>query len=415
MQPNVLMPASAKARRRYAYAISVSLLSVLALYLNALPVFRESLRAYLGIDDARMGMLFGAGPLAGALAVLLAGPLLNRIGPVRMIRFSLWGQAAGMMVVAASGSFWLGVLAGATICGLFLAPFTIAANAYLTRLFPRDRRKILSLGLAMIGAGGILTPLAAEFLLHLSASVPGISFGSVLRWPFLAIGTVLFFAGFGYGSGRGATNRSGRPDSPALWRQFLLPLPLFWLVLLLALHGATDTTIYMWMPRFLGSKSFTTHPLVPGVVLAGMSLAYLVSRSLLALLPDNFGRRAFLALPGILGGGVVLAGILTRSFRCAAGGYVLGAFVWSTEYPAMLGAVADRGKPHFGPAMALIQIIGGPLTAGLVLCAGKSISWLDESRIWQVMAVLACGFLLVGAGGGIWSLLQRGAPARTDR
>ena len=394
-------------RRHYRYALAVSLLFVLTQYVNVLPIFRDRLQSYLAVSGGHMALIFGIGPLAGALAVLAAGPMLNRVGPVRMIRLALLGQAAGMILVAACGGRWLPVLLGAAVCGLFAGPLAIAMSAYLTGLFPRDRRKILSLGLAVVGIGGITVPLAAELLLKLSAGAAGPSFGLALRGPFLALGTVLALASLGYRSRRAAAGRRVGPSRPWTGRQFLLPLPALWLVGLMALHGGADNAIYTWMPRFLDSGGFASHPLVPGLVLAAMALAYLVSRSLLAFVPEAWGRRALLVLPGLLGGGAFLAGVLSRSFWLTAGGYVLGAFLWSAEYPTMLGTLAGCGKRHFGPALALAQVLTGLLTSALVFGAGRSIGWLGDGNSWPVMAVLAGGFLLVGSGGGLW-LARRG-------
>lgn len=393
---------SPRRQRHYRYAVTVSALAVLATYTGILPVFRAHLQGYLKIGDAQFGLLFSVAPLAGALAVLGGGVLLNRLGAVRLIRFSLWGVAAGMLLLAAAGARWPAMLAGVTLCTLAAGPFAIAMNAYLTRLFPRDRRRILALSLAMGSAGGIALPLLAELLLSLSARWPEITFGLILHGPFLIVGLVLVAAGFAY-RGRPLAAHPARPaPSPWEWRQFRLPLPVAWLVVLLALHTATDCTLGTWMPRFLESRCFSTHPLAPGVVLAGMAAAYLVSRSGLTLLPESWGRRTLLVLPGLLGGGMFVTGVVTRSFGLTVGGYLLGAFLWSAEYPAMLGATAERGRRHFGTAMALAQVLSGLLTAVLIYGLGQWVAQQGEERMWQGMAVLGGGFLGVGLGGALW-------------
>ena len=414
---------SPRRQRHYRYAVAVSALAILMLYVGILPVFRAHLQDYLKIGDAQFGLLFGMAPLAGGLAVLAGGALLNRLGAVRLIRWSLWGVAAGMLLLAATGSWWPGVLAGVTLCTLAAGPFAIAMNAYLTRLFPQDRRRILALSLAMGSAGGILLPLLAELLLSLSAHWPKISFGLIFHGPFLFGGLALLAAGFRYRGRPLGAPHPARPKTAAWdWRHFRLPLPVAWLVGLLALHTATDVAIFTWMPRFLDSRGFSSHPLVPGVVLAGMSAAYLVSRSGLALLPETWGRRTLLVLPGLLGGGVFVTGVVTRSFPLTVGGYLLGAFLWSAEYPAMLGAAADRGRQSFGTALALAQVLSGIFTAAFVYALGQWVARQGEERMWLGMAVLGGGFLCVGLGGALWvagtrtkcdvgaTLLEKGAP-----
>lgn len=393
---------SPRRHRNYRYAVAVSALAVLANYVGILPVFRAHLQDYLMIGDARFGLLFSVAPLAGGLAVLGSGFLLNRFGAVRLIRFSLWGVAAGMLLLTAAGNCWPAVLVGVTLSTLATGPFGIAMNAYLTRLFPRDRRRILSLGLAVGSAGGIALPLLAELLLSLSARWPAISFGLILRGPCLLVGLVLLAAGFAY-RGRPLTEHPARPIPPPWeWRPFVLPLPVAWLVGLLALHGATDSAIFIWMPRFLDSQGFPSHPVAPGVVLAGMAAAYVVSRAGLAALPEAWGRRTLLILPGLLGGGVFITGVVTRSFGLTVGGYLLGAFLWSAEYPAMLGAMAERGRPHFGTALAMAQVLVGIFTAVLVYAMGQWVAHQGEERMWLGMAVLGGGFLGAGLGNALW-------------
>jgi MFS family permease len=394
---------SPRRHRHYRYAVAVSALAVLANYVGILPVFRAHLQGYLTIGDAQFGLLFSVAPLAGALTVLASGFLLNRFGAVRLIRFSLWGVAAGLLLLTAAGRCWPAVLVGVTLSTLATGPFAIAMNAYLTRLFPRDHRRILSLGLAVGSAGGMALPLLAELLLSLSARWPALSFGLILRGPCLLVGLILLTAGFSYRGRPVAAPHPARPEiSPWAWRQFILPLPVAWLVGLMALHTATDVAIFTWMPRFLDSRCFPRHPLAPGVVLAGMAAAYLVSRAGLAALPEAWGRRTLLILPGLLGGGMFVTGVITRSFGLTVGGYLLGAFLWSAEYPAMLGAAADRGRQSFGTALALTQVLSGLFTAAFVYALGQWVAHQGEERMWLGMALLGGGFLCVGLGGALW-------------
>jgi cobalt/nickel transport system permease protein len=128
---------------------------------------------------------------------------------------------------------------------------------------------------------------------------------------------------------------------------------------LIGLHGTADTTLNIWMSRFLESRSFHAQPFAPGLVLSGFALSYLLSRAVLATMPDHFGRRAMMVLPGLVGGSIALGGILSRSYVLTAGGYVLGAFCWSAEYPTMVSAILRHDRRRFGAAMAV---------AGLASC-----------------------------------------------
>ena len=414
-----LTPAHPVRRRRHLkYAIVVSLILVLAYFTGILPVFRGELQRYLRINDYQFGLFFSLGPLCGAVAVFLGGAMVRRLGAVRIIRFGLWGAAAGTALLAAAGPNWHAALAAGVICSASTGMLSIAANVYITKLFPRAQRRVLSLNLAIIGAGGIVLPVLAEGLLALPAHVPGLTFGHVYRVSFLIVAVLLVWASSRYRGGRhhaGVHRAAG--GGLVNWRQFILPWQVAWLVGLMCLHGATDATINVWMSKFLAGGSFTRHPVAPGLVLAGFSLSYLVSRTILSMLPESWGRRSLLVLPGIVGGSLLLAGILSRNYWLTAGSYVLAGFCWSSELPAMMGRMADSGKGHFAAALALRQIADGLLSAATLYGAGSAFAFVGESSTWMVMATLACGFIMVGIGGGLWIILSGRAaalaPART--
>jgi hypothetical protein len=182
----------------------------------------------------------------------------------------------------------------------------------------------------------------------------------------------------------------------------LLPRRLVPIVILLGLHGLADTVLYVWMARFLGSASFAEQPVGPGFVLSGYAVSYLLARGLLALLPEHRADRALMVLPGLLGGGVLIAGILTRSYLCTVGGYLLGALFWSAEYPAMLSVLAREQTGRFGAAMAVQQILVAALTFAGLNAMGLLIAHVGEARMWQAMLVPACIFPCIGVGGALW-------------
>ena len=261
-----------------------------------------------------------------------------------------------------------------------------------------------------------MIPLVAEALLALPARINWIAFEQVFRWPLAALAVILALAGFLF-RGQGPVLRPvsiGRGKSGWNWRQFVFPAPVLGLVVLMAAHGGVDSTIIIWFPKFLDGPSFTTHPLAPGIVLSAVSLAYLISRSLLAWLPDKHGRQTLLVLPGLLGGGVFVAGLLSRNVWLSAGGYVLGAFLWSAEFPAMLGIAADQSKRTFSTAMALSQVLSGLVTGALVYGSGCAVSAVGEERMWQIVTTLAVGFMAVGLGGAVWLTWYGRQPAGVE-
>ena len=391
-------------RRHIGYAVAITIISVLASYPSILPFFRDVLQRYLRIGDREFGLLFSIGSIGGVVTVLLGGPLVDRWGPRRMLSICLLGTGAVMLLIGAAGAHWVVLAVALGLNSIVAGPLNIAMSAYLARLFPRHRRRVLSLNLAAQSAGGFMIAVLSEGWLGLTRAVPAVRFAYVLHVPFAVLGAVLVMV-----SRCWRPSRARRPVPHATplfhWRTMAIPAPLLLLGVLLALHGAVDTTIYTWMPRFLASDSFGSHPIPPGFVLSGFSVAYLVSRVLLAMLPETRGRRTLMILPGLLGGSVLIAGILSRQFWFTAGGYVLAAFLWSAEYPAMLSMVARRGAKSFGAVMAVAGVLSAILTFGLLNLAGWTAEHLGEARMWQAMLVPACGFPLVGLGGALWVAL----------
>jgi MFS family permease len=367
-----------------------------------LPVFRDDLQHYLNINAERFGLLFSVGPIAGIACVLAGGALVRRLGPLRMIRWCLVGTAAGMAIVAAAGQRYALVLLGCTLCGALSGTLFLAVNVLLTRLFPRDRRRALALNLAVTCGGGIVFPIAAEGLLALARRGGQNAFGSVLRLPLLAVALLLTAGACFF--------RPQAPPRPAhatrrRKQTFSLPPPVIWLAVLLAIHASVDTAVSTWMPKFLAGPSFAAPLAAPGIVLALFSLAYLVARSTLAMIPETWGHRRLMVLPGILGGGIFLAGLLSRNATLTATAYVVAGLCWSNEYPAMLAAASRTARLQFGQALAVVSVLSGLLNSAMLYGVGQVAGLRGESLMWQTMATLACGFIAVGLGGALWLIL----------
>lgn len=391
-------------RRHVIYATVIACLAALAGVKGILPVFRSHLMTYLGVGDAGLGLLFSTPALAGLAGNLIGGPLVDRWGARGVIRTCLAGVAVALLVAGVAGARYRVFLLAAGISGFFSPPLFIAVNAYLARLFPRHRRRIISLNFASTSFGGMFFPLAAESLLALAAAAPSVTFAHVLHGPLLIAGLLLLAASFIYRPRQPAP--VSRPRPPARTRAvFRLPLRLFFLVGLMSLHGTADGLLYTWMARFLESASFPSRGFPPGAVLSGYALAYLLSRVILAVLPEHCGRRAFLVLPGLVGGTVMVAAILSRDYRLTAAGYVLAAFCWSFEFPVMVNMVFKSGRHGFGAAMAVNGLVGGLAVFASMNLMGWSLEKIGEARMWRLMLVPAAVFIVIGLGGLAWLAL----------
>ncbi len=394
------------------HAVVVIVLGALASYVGlALPVFRSGLQEYYGINLTQLGLLFSIGLAPAAAGTLVAGLLLDRRDPLPLIRVGLAGTAVGFLVAAAAGRFAV-MLAAVLWVSPFVGLLGVAVPTYVVRIFADRQRRALSLQLAVWSAVGIVFPLIAEALLHLEETLPGLGFARLFHAPFVVLAAVLFAGAIWIGRVPVPPVQPAADDSnPTRGRSRELRFgglsaPTVGLMVLLAVHASSDTALAIWLPRTLDSGSFPARGLAPGVVLAGAALAYLVSRTLLGLVPEHRGRRLGMMAPGPLGGGLVLAGLMTHNATGLGLCYVAGAFLWSCEYPILLAAAAREAPGQFGAVMGLSSVGGsvGALLLGLAMgWAGEA---LGEDRLWMVLAAPACGFVLVGLGGALWLLLH---------
>jgi len=390
-------------RRRLAYAAMAIVIWTLPQIRGTLSVFRDGLQSYLDISIDQFGLLISIGSVTGMVGSLLAGRLVDRHGPRVVLRVCLVGAAAGL-AMAGLVDRWLLLLAALALTALFAMPLWIASQAYLVRLFPTRRRRVLSLSLVAMSLTGIAVPLLAEGLLHLHRTHPAVRFGTILHVPFAVVAVLLAGAVVLYRPGKSLARPKPAPlpAGPAS-RRLHVPGAML-LVGALAVHGTCDTSAMLWMPRVLGSSSYLHRPLPPGVVTAGFSVAYVLARGLLSLLPEHFGRRVMIIAPGAVGGALFLAGVLSRSQSATAACYVLGGFCWSFEFPAILSTLAGGDGRRFGASLGMMSVGAGLGTFALANVMGVLAKSLGEPWLWMVLILPACGFGLVSLIGAVWVL-----------
>jgi MFS family permease len=386
---------------------------MLATYPLILPIFRSDLQRYLGVGLETYGLLLSIPFLPASATAFVTGLAVDRYSPRLAMRVASLVLASGaLLLVVPIPSFPL-FLAALILARCGMSGLNVALQSRLTRLYPHDRRRILSLQFAAVGLSWMTWPLLGEWLLSLQDESAAVSFGDVLHWPFAALGAVFLLVGLR----RPAPSRVAE-EAPASTTASgrLKPLPsgvgLPLLLAMLILHGSFDNTANIWLPRVLESASFDSMPIKPGTVASGFALVYVVSRLLITLLPERTGRRVMLMLPGLLGGGIFLAGVLSRSYLGTAAGYVCGAMCWSAEMPTALAEASRQSKERFGTVIS-IQLLGAGTGAFLVSSGiGLLGERLPDASLWQVLLLPAGGFVLVGLIGAawVWRYSGRAAP-----
>ncbi|MFZ4396333.1 MAG: MFS transporter [Kiritimatiellia bacterium] len=409
-QACALSLAAANAARPWMKAVTAVGLTVIAGIGAWLPVFRDRLQDHYALTNVRFGLLLNIGFAAGVAGALAGGRLMAKIGPEKTFRLCLAGCAAGLLLGAIPGT-WTLLLAALAVTALFIAPLNIALQANLMNMFPGSRRKVLSFSLVAFALFGMVFPLLAEWLMALAAVGDRWTFGLILHGLLGLAGVVVLLGAVAWNRSTSTQDVSfaeSTPDNPAMPAGAVVLL-----VVLLVLHGTIDSVLFTWMPRVLSSATYASHPVVPGAVIAAYSLAYVVSRLLLGIIPEERWRRRLMVVPGLAGGALLMAGILSRSQALTAAGYVAGAFVWSVECPVFLAALGGAGR-RFGPAMAMVNVGSGLATFGLGTALGFLCDRLGDERLWQIILVPACGFPVVGLAGLLW-VLKYSEPFRSSR
>ena len=353
--------------------------------------------------------LLNIGVAIGAVGALLGGRFVDRLGPSAVLRTSLGGCVVGLLLAALPAS-WTVLVAALCVVGLFAAVANLALPAYLVRLFPNQRRRVLSL--ALVGSAGlsILYPLIAEGLLKLTSAAGRGGFTLALHGLFAGTAILLLVGTLWQRfdqRGGGAERPTPVAETALLTRSATVLL-----AALMALHGAADLSASVWMPRVLASASFHRQVLLPGLVSSAYALAYLIARSLLSAAPETRWRRRLMALPGLLGGTIFLGGILTRDQVGTAVGFLAGGCLWALEYPAFL-ATLSRAGPRFGRAMAAASAAGGVGGFLFSTALGALGDRWGDTELWRMLILPAVAFQLTGLG-GLWWVLKHGrslAPA----
>ncbi len=387
------------ARRRLWLAAALIVFTAVAPACGVLPILRGSLQAYYGLSNTLFGFLVSFGSLAGAVGALAAGPLVDRRGPWQVFRVSLAGVAAGYAVGAVAGGLWMMVAALAVI-NFFYYAMALAAQAGLVALYPENRRRIITLYLVGAAVMGIVLPLIGELQLRVvdSGRLP---FGVVLH-GFFMLASVFLLAGLWWMRQQGEPVVKAPAEAAAGGSGVVGGLWL--LTAFVTLHCCNDAVGNVWLPKILAGPSYASQMILPGTVMAVFSLGYLVSRLGLGLLPERKWRRRLLVAPGLVGGLVMLAGLLTRTQVGAAIGYVAGGLCWSVEYPVAVAAMA--GDRRFGVAMGVFSVAGGVLCFVVPTALGGVVDGLQASdradQSWLVLTVCAAGFLVNGLLGWYW-------------
>ena len=390
---------------------------------SAMPVLADALERQFGLTKGQLGAVLPAFMAGGIAGALLGGWLSDRRSRVGVFAaFTAAGAAGYGLCSVGSGPGWL--VAGLAVAGFGYGGATGAAAGLLSALYPRRRRGSFSALLVTNAAAGMAFPVIVTALLGAQAR-GALPFAVLLRVPFAVVGgALLVLAGAVWiGSGKtGAHACRGGALSPAETEErgpcsaappgsseAVAPVAVgtvALIVLLATVHGTADSVLYSWMPKYL-TDAFTRRTFAPGLVVTFYNGAYLAGRLGLTFLPDRFGRRALLVLPGLVAGPLSLLAVHAPGYTLAAVAYVAGAALYGLEYPALMGLAAQRFPRRFATIYGLANA-AALATVAAVWGVGRWAEVVGSMR--PGLSVAACGFILFSLLAGAWVVWDQRRP-----
>lgn len=370
--------------------VALALATVAAYGFVTFPVYAHRAQAHFGITEGRLGLLLSAGAMGSLISLLLVGPATDRLGSRRMIRVCLGGSGLGYLLCGLGRSL-LSLQIGLTLAGFFGAAMAASLPAFLICQYPAWRRRMVTISLVAIAIPGIAFPLITQWLLA-RVDAGALGFASALHLPFLAAGLVLVGGQFVLHLGRTPHERGDGPPADFSLRSILGAHALV-IIACAMLHAGADNGIYGWLPTYM-ERRFAVLPIGTGLMLGLYSAAYAIARLGLAALPEGWGQRAFLVLPGPIGGALIITAIWLGGPLAIGIVYPVVGLMVALEFPALLAEIRESHPARFSAIYAASIWSGNLLSIANANLIGQIGERTGDLRIGLTLA--ACGFILFG-------------------
>lgn len=335
-----------------------------------------------GLDPAQKGLMVAIPVLSGALLRLVAGVMVDHIGPKKT------GVIAQLIVLAGLATAWLlgvdsyhKVLALGVVLGVAGASFAIALPL-ASRWYPPEHQG-LALGIA--GAGNSGTALAALFAPGLAQAFGWSNVIGLACLPLLVAFTVfLIFA-------KDAPNRPA-PKAFGEYLDVLKAPDAWWLMLLYSVTFGGFVGLSSSLTIYFNAEYGLT-PVVAGFFTAGCVFAGSFARPVGGALADRLGGIRTLTVVYML----AALGLALASFHFGNVWIALGVFLFSMmALGAGNGAVFQLAPQRFGKEIGvvtgLVGMTGG--VGGFYLAA--SLGWAKQvTGSYQIGLLAFAGLALV--------------------
>ncbi len=388
--------------------VALTLAMVAAWAFAAFPVYAHRVQQHFGISEARLGLLLSAGAIGSLFSLLLVGPAIDRLGVRRMLQVCLAGTGVAFLVCGLGrglGIFQLGLM----LSGFFGAAQAVSLPTFLICRYPRRQRRMVTIGLISLAVPGAAFPMLAQWLLS-ATDAGALDFAAALHGPFLIAGAILVVGPLLLTMGREDDGRADE-ERPTLSLRGILTVPALLIILCATLHAGADNALYGWLPKFLESR-YATLPIGTVVMLGLYSAAYAISRLVLAALPEGTGQRAFLVLPGPIGGALLIAVIWLGGPLEIAIVYPLVGLLIAVEYPTLLAEIRESSAARFSAIYGASIWVSSLVTIASLNLIGRLGERTGDLRIGLTIATL--GFVGFGVVALVSGMGRRAAGAGSD-
>jgi sugar phosphate permease len=355
-------------------AVTVQLLPA-GLMLSAYGAYVVVMQAEFGWSATAFAAAFSLQQVATGLLGPLHGWLLQRFGPVRIIRVGMLFFAGGMVLLSQVGSYTGFVLAlilaaiGSSLGG-FLSTNTVAVNWF-------ERRRSMSLALIQTGisAGGLMVPLIVWSLQTNGWRLTAMISGLLVLVVGLPLSRLIRDRPEDLGlTPDGEPPQRSRRAVPQFSAAEALRTRAFWL--LAAGHALALAVVFAVLAHlvvFLNDEVGLSLE-VAGYLFTLMTVVTIIGQLVGGLLADRFNKRIIAggAMIGHAAGLAVLA--LGASLPATIGFGLLHGFAWGLRGPVMQALRADLFGPRaFAQIMGLtsplltIGMFSGPLIVGVLV------------------------------------------------
>ena len=373
----------------WALALSTTLgMQVVVSFLDqSLPIIAPLLTASAGLAPERIGNISSLSALGVILFLVFGGPILARLGPVRMLQVGALTAVSGL-AIAATG-WWPLLAIAAFMMGLGYGPSPPAGNRILAATVPaRHRSLIFSIKQAGAPLGGAL----AGLVLAPAAAAWG--------WPAaLAISvSVGVLAAAAIAPTARRLNVEREPDRPirlsALFNPRSVAAPFLLLKersALLTVTGLAFSFAAVQGSLFSFSVTYLTldrhMPLAQaGLAYAAMQFSGVFARVLLGWLADRTGRpslnltvQAFLAAAILVGYGFLpeQVPLMTAALVCGATGFFAASWngIYMAEVVRLSPAKLIAETTSSSTVMVFLGYMAGPTVFSLL------VSWSGSYRL----------------------------------